>query len=117
MPVLTRLPVAGPVNAASAETMKCTEPNWFTATIHQPRERESQQRRNRWQISANASCPETRNSDVRGVVFADSTFLNILLRLRHTRPLALQGPLPSQLARLLELTGALALFEVRDAAA
>ncbi|KPI33688.1 Sulfate transporter/antisigma-factor antagonist STAS [Actinobacteria bacterium OV450] len=55
--------------------------------------------------------------DVRNVAFADSSFLNILIRLRNTRPVALQGPLPSQLHRLLELTGALALFEVRDAAA
>ncbi|MFI1453921.1 STAS domain-containing protein [Streptomyces roseus] len=55
--------------------------------------------------------------DVRGVTFADSSFLNALIRLRHTRPLALAGPLPAQLHRLLNLTGAIALFEVREAGA
>ncbi|MFJ3173839.1 STAS domain-containing protein [Streptomyces roseus] len=52
--------------------------------------------------------------DVAGVAFADSAFLNVLLRLHNSRPMALAGPLPSQLRRLLEMTGALALFEVRD---
>ncbi|APU38876.1 MULTISPECIES: STAS domain-containing protein [unclassified Streptomyces] len=52
--------------------------------------------------------------DVRQVEFGDSSFLNALIRLRNTRPLALQGPLPSQLRRMLEMTGALALFEIRD---
>ncbi|MFG2623111.1 STAS domain-containing protein [Streptomyces sp. NPDC048507] len=53
--------------------------------------------------------------DMRGVLFADSSFLNVLIRLRNEGPVALAGPLPSQLLRLLEMTGALALFEVRDA--
>ncbi|MFE5488948.1 STAS domain-containing protein [Streptomyces virginiae] len=52
--------------------------------------------------------------DVRQVEFADSSFLNALIRLRNTRPMALQGPLPSQLRRMLEMTGALALFEIRE---
>ncbi|MEV6583610.1 STAS domain-containing protein [Streptomyces sp. NPDC051582] len=55
--------------------------------------------------------------DVRGVAFADSTFLNELLRLLQSRPVVLAGPLPGQLRRMLEMTGALALFEVRDDAA
>ncbi|MFB7981919.1 STAS domain-containing protein [Streptomyces vinaceus] len=52
--------------------------------------------------------------DVKNVSFADSSFLNTLIRLRNTRRLALAGPLPDQLHRLLELTGALPLFEVRE---
>ncbi|MFB7054867.1 STAS domain-containing protein [Streptomyces vinaceus] len=52
--------------------------------------------------------------DVKDVSFADSSFLNTLIRLRNTRRLALAGPLPDQLHRLLELTGALPLFEVRE---
>ncbi|MCX4960971.1 STAS domain-containing protein [Streptomyces virginiae] len=52
--------------------------------------------------------------DVSGVAFADSSFLNVLIRLRNSRPLVLAGPLPSQLHRLLEMTGALALFALRD---
>ncbi|MFD6180673.1 STAS domain-containing protein [Streptomyces goshikiensis] len=52
--------------------------------------------------------------DVKNVAFADSSFLNTLIRLRNTRPLVLEGPLPDQLFRLLTLTGALGLFEMRD---
>ncbi|MFE5627363.1 STAS domain-containing protein [Streptomyces virginiae] len=52
--------------------------------------------------------------DVRQVAFGDSSFLNALIRLRNTRTLALQGPLPHQLHRMLELTGALPLFDIRD---
>ncbi|MFE7183445.1 STAS domain-containing protein [Streptomyces erythrochromogenes] len=52
--------------------------------------------------------------DVQQVAFGDSSFLNALIRLRNTRPLALQGPLPQQLRRMLEMTGALPLFEIRD---
>ncbi|MFJ6252505.1 MULTISPECIES: STAS domain-containing protein [unclassified Streptomyces] len=50
--------------------------------------------------------------DVTQVSFADSTFVNLLVHLRNTRPLALQGPLPHQLHRVMELTSALALFEI-----
>lgn len=52
--------------------------------------------------------------DVTQVTFADSAFLNVLIQLHHTRPLVLAGPLPGQLHRLLEMTGALDLFEIRD---
>ncbi|WP_371680920.1 STAS domain-containing protein [Streptomyces sp. NBC_01276] len=52
--------------------------------------------------------------DVSGVAFADSSFLNELIRLRNARPTALVGPLPKQLLRLLEMTGALTLFDIRD---
>ncbi|WP_052714047.1 STAS domain-containing protein [Streptomyces katrae] len=52
--------------------------------------------------------------DVTGVAFADSSFLNVLIRLRNTRPVVLAGPLPHQLERLLEMTGARALFTIRD---
>ncbi|MFE6906713.1 STAS domain-containing protein [Streptomyces erythrochromogenes] len=52
--------------------------------------------------------------DVTQVTFADSSFLNALIRVRNSRPLALRGPLPKQLLRVMEMTGALALFEIRD---
>ncbi|MEW2417836.1 STAS domain-containing protein [Streptomyces sp. NPDC046866] len=52
--------------------------------------------------------------DVTGVTFADSSFLNVLIRLRNARPVVLAGPLPRQLERLLEMTGVLALFTIRD---
>ncbi|MFG2342021.1 STAS domain-containing protein [Streptomyces yangpuensis] len=52
--------------------------------------------------------------DVTQVTFADSSFLNAVIRLRNTRPLTLRGPLPKQLHRVMEMTGALALFEIRD---
>ncbi|MFB7175713.1 STAS domain-containing protein [Streptomyces sp. NPDC056254] len=52
--------------------------------------------------------------DVRQVEFGDSSFLNALIHLRNTRPLALQGPLPSQLRRMMDMTGALDLFDIRD---
>ncbi|MEW2417839.1 STAS domain-containing protein [Streptomyces sp. NPDC046866] len=54
--------------------------------------------------------------DVTQVTFADSSFLNALIRLRNDRPVALQGPLPDQLHRLMEMTGALALFAIRHPA-
>ncbi|MFB7784897.1 STAS domain-containing protein [Streptomyces vinaceus] len=53
--------------------------------------------------------------DLKKVSFADSSFLNTLIHLRNTRRLALAGPLPEQPHRPLELTGALPLFEVREA--
>lgn len=52
--------------------------------------------------------------DVTGVTFADSSFLNVLIRLNNSRSLVLEGPLAHQLERLLEMTGALALFTIRD---
>ncbi|MFD6109433.1 STAS domain-containing protein [Streptomyces yangpuensis] len=52
--------------------------------------------------------------DVRQVTFGDSSFLNALIRLRNTRRLALLGPLPNQLHRMMQMTGALPLFEICD---
>ncbi|MFK0153121.1 STAS domain-containing protein [Streptomyces sp. NPDC090499] len=43
--------------------------------------------------------------DTRGVGFADSTFLNLLISTHHTTDLRVVAP-PAQLRRLLELTGA-----------
>ncbi|MFE2554101.1 STAS domain-containing protein [Streptomyces sp. NPDC059355] len=51
--------------------------------------------------------------DVAGVTFADSSFLNVLIRPNNSRSLALAGPLPNQLRRLLEMTGVLGLFTMR----
>lgn len=51
--------------------------------------------------------------DVARVTFAGSAFLNLMIRLHRTRPLVLEGPLPHQLFRRLEPSGALGLFEVR----
>ncbi|MFD8951946.1 STAS domain-containing protein [Streptomyces xanthophaeus] len=52
--------------------------------------------------------------DVRRVAFADSSFLNLLLTLRLEHDVQLVGPVPRQLARLLEMTGAHLLFDVQD---
>lgn len=52
--------------------------------------------------------------DVSGVAFADSSMLNLMLRLLRTGRLVLAGPLPHQLDRLLELTDARSLFTVAD---
>ncbi|MEV4191397.1 STAS domain-containing protein [Streptomyces toxytricini] len=52
--------------------------------------------------------------DVSEVAFADSAFLNELLRLRRQLPTVLAGPLPARLLRLLELTGALGVFPLAD---
>ncbi|MER6216233.1 STAS domain-containing protein [Streptomyces sp. NPDC001674] len=54
--------------------------------------------------------------DVGQVSFADSSFLNALVQLRKMRPLTLRGPLPHQFHRLMEVTGALPLFDVRSPA-
>ncbi|MEU9028981.1 STAS domain-containing protein [Streptomyces sp. NPDC048383] len=48
--------------------------------------------------------------DVTQVAFADSSMLNLMLRLRATDRLVLAGPLPAQLARLLDVTSARTLF-------
>ncbi|MFJ7779766.1 STAS domain-containing protein [Streptomyces yangpuensis] len=48
------------------------------------------------------------------MTFADSSFLNLLIRLNNSRSLALAGPLPHQLQRMLETTAALGLFTIRD---
>ncbi|MFG2622459.1 STAS domain-containing protein [Streptomyces sp. NPDC048507] len=52
--------------------------------------------------------------DLRGVSFADSSFLNLLLTLRIQCDLLLWGPLPPRLTRLLKITGARELFAVED---
>lgn len=50
--------------------------------------------------------------DTTAVVFADSTFLNLLLRVHHATDLRVVAP-PPQLRRLLELTGADKVLKVR----
>jgi len=50
--------------------------------------------------------------DTSGVTFADSSFLNLLIHTHQTAPLRVVAPAP-QLQRLLELTGADAVLEVR----
>ncbi|MFD6879704.1 MULTISPECIES: STAS domain-containing protein [unclassified Streptomyces] len=55
--------------------------------------------------------------DVAGLAFADSSYLSVLVRLRRTRKLVLEGPLPDQFRRLLEMTGVLPVFEIRDGTA
>ncbi|THA81229.1 STAS domain-containing protein [Streptomyces sp. A0592] len=52
--------------------------------------------------------------DVSQVAFADSSFLNVLIRANNSGPLVLADPLPRQLRRMLEMTGALPLFDLRD---
>ncbi|MFF4324577.1 STAS domain-containing protein [Streptomyces sp. NPDC001568] len=52
--------------------------------------------------------------DVRGVTFADSSFLNLLLATHQKSDLTLMGPPPAQLARLLRMTGADQLFAIDD---
>ncbi|WUX87161.1 STAS domain-containing protein (plasmid) [Streptomyces sp. NBC_01426] len=52
--------------------------------------------------------------DVRGITFADSPFLNLLLRVHRACDLVLLEPLPPQLAWLLEMTGANLLFAIDD---
>jgi anti-anti-sigma factor len=51
--------------------------------------------------------------DVSGVTFADSTFLNLLLRVHQATTLRVAGP-RHQLRRLLELTGADAVLDIRQ---
>ncbi|MFF4321255.1 STAS domain-containing protein [Streptomyces sp. NPDC001568] len=46
--------------------------------------------------------------DVTGITFADSSLLNLLIRMLHTGRLVLAGPVPPRLGRLLDLT------QVRD---
>ncbi|MEU8464052.1 STAS domain-containing protein [Streptomyces sp. NPDC029003] len=50
--------------------------------------------------------------DVSGLTFADSSVLNQLMRLLRTGRLVLAGPVPLQLARLLDVTGMAPLFTV-----
>lgn len=48
--------------------------------------------------------------DVSGLTFADSSGLNCLIRLHQMVPLVLSGPVPDQLLRLLQVTGADEIF-------
>jgi anti-anti-sigma factor len=51
--------------------------------------------------------------DAAGLTFADSTFLNLLLRIHQRTSLGIAAPAP-QLRRILELTGADEVLDVRD---
>ncbi|MET8081258.1 STAS domain-containing protein [Streptomyces sp. NPDC005303] len=50
--------------------------------------------------------------DISGVTFADSTFLNLLLRINHQTSLRLVAPAP-QFQRVLEITGADSVLDIR----
>ncbi|MFF3431386.1 STAS domain-containing protein [Streptomyces sp. NPDC002602] len=62
--------------------------------------------------TAAADDPEVKRIvlDVTDIRFADSSTLNVMLLLLRTGRLVLAGPIPAQLARLLDLTGAGELF-------
>ncbi|MBK3629684.1 STAS domain-containing protein [Streptomyces sp. MBT49] len=51
--------------------------------------------------------------DVSGVVFADSTFLNLLLRVCHQTSLRVAGP-TAQLRRVLQITGTDTVLDIRE---
>ncbi|WP_055572791.1 STAS domain-containing protein [Streptomyces prasinopilosus] len=51
--------------------------------------------------------------DASGVTFADSTFLNLLMRVHPTTSLRVAAP-TSQLRRVLEITGADTVLDIRD---
>ncbi|MGW2586349.1 STAS domain-containing protein [Streptomyces virginiae] len=55
--------------------------------------------------------------DVSRVVFADSSMLNLMVRLLRSGRLVLAGPVPHQLDRLLELTQARDLFPTAESVA
>ncbi|MFD5890624.1 STAS domain-containing protein [Streptomyces sp. NPDC060334] len=52
--------------------------------------------------------------DVTGVTFADSSMLNVMILLLNTGRLGLAGTVPTQLGRLLDVTGAGQLFTTAD---
>ncbi|MFF8973667.1 STAS domain-containing protein [Streptomyces sp. NPDC014995] len=54
--------------------------------------------------------------DASGVTFADSTFLNLLLHIHPMTSLRVAGPTP-QFKRVLEITGADTVLDVRDSVA
>ncbi|MFD8373500.1 STAS domain-containing protein [Streptomyces sp. NPDC059688] len=62
------------------------------------------------ETAAAASSPVVLETS--GVTFADSTFLNLLLRTHHATDLRIAAP-SAQLRRLLEITGADAVLNVR----
>lgn len=51
--------------------------------------------------------------DASGITFADSTFLNLLLRIHTMAGLRVAAPTP-QLRRVLEITGADTVLDIRD---
>ncbi|MET7288964.1 STAS domain-containing protein [Streptomyces sp. NPDC005573] len=63
-----------------------------------------------FETASAARSVEVHVADVR---FADSTLLNLLLRMVDRFDVRLVGPLPSQLARIMRLTGVLGLFCIR----
>ncbi|MFF0885568.1 STAS domain-containing protein [Streptomyces sp. NPDC003456] len=71
-----------------------------------------------WQVAERAGLPTT-TVDLSRVTFADSMLLNALLAARHRhlgdgRRLVLLGPLPPSVHRLLEISGTLEHFTVRN---
>lgn len=71
-----------------------------------------------WQVADRAGLPTT-TVDLSRVTFADSMLLNALLTARHRhltdgRELVLLGPLQPPVSRLLEISGTLGHFTVRD---
>lgn len=64
------------------------------------------------QLSAAAASHRTVVLDASALTFADSSFLNLLIQLHHTTDLRIAAP-RHQLTRLLELTGADQLFDLR----
>ncbi|MEU7057979.1 STAS domain-containing protein [Streptomyces sp. NPDC046197] len=60
-----------------------------------------------------ASSAESVEVHLADVTFADSTLLNLLLRMADRFEVRLVGPLQRQPARLMELTGVLERFAVR----
>ncbi|MFE9927845.1 STAS domain-containing protein [Streptomyces sp. NPDC005533] len=55
--------------------------------------------------------------DMSGVTFADSSLLNILLRIHRSGRLVVAGPLHHRLVALLELTGAHTVLTITDSLA
>ncbi|SEE25795.1 anti-anti-sigma factor [Streptomyces sp. TLI_105] len=55
--------------------------------------------------------------DMSSVTFADSSLLNVLLSIRCSGRLVLAGPLPDQLDRLFEMTGAQTILTVTNSLA
>ncbi|MEU8461730.1 STAS domain-containing protein [Streptomyces sp. NPDC029003] len=52
--------------------------------------------------------------DVAALTYADSSFLNLMLRVLRTGRLVVAGPVPSQLARVLDLTETRSVFRIAD---
>ncbi|MFF3215540.1 STAS domain-containing protein [Streptomyces sp. NPDC002886] len=52
--------------------------------------------------------------DVTRVAFADSSMLNLMVRMLHTDRLVVAGPVPEQLGRLLDLTQVRGILRITD---